>query len=175
METIVLGGGCFWCLEASFNLIDGITQVTSGYAGGTEKEAEYYTVSSGSTGHAEVVEVSFDTSILKLSDVLDIFWAIHNPTTLNRQGNDVGPQYRSAIFYANEQQKNIAVESIAEIQKAWEDPVVTELTELEKFYPAEEYHQNYFENHPEQAYCQIIINPKLEKVRTKFAERLKKS
>lgn len=172
METIVLGGGCFWCLDASFKLITGITEVVSGYAGGTKEDADYYRVGSGKTGHAEVVQVTFDTALISLEDVLDIFWALHDPTTPDRQGNDVGPQYRSAIFYANEQQKSVAEASIARAQTLWPDPIVTELTALEMFYPAEDYHQDYFANNPENAYCQIVINPKLKKLKEKFASRI---
>lgn len=172
MEAIVLGGGCFWCLDASFKLIQGITGVVSGYAGGSEADADYYKVGTGATGHAEVVEVTFDTAIISLTEVLDIFWAIHDPTTKDRQGNDVGPQYRSVIFYANNDQKAVAAASIVAVQKLWDDPVVTELLPLEKFYPAEQYHQDYFANNPEQGYCQIIINPKLQKLRQKFADKI---
>jgi len=173
METIVLGGGCFWCLEAAYKLIDGVEKVVSGYAGGSADDAIYQVVSEGTTGHAEVVELTFNPKAISLKEILDIFWAIHDPTTLNRQGNDVGTQYRSVIFYGSDEQKRIAETSLREIQKAWDDPVVTELQPLEKFYPGEEYHQNYFENNPDQAYCQVVINPKLAKLREKFAARLK--
>lgn len=173
METIVLGGGCFWCIEAAFNLIKGVESAISGYAGGAEKDADYHSVGTGATGHAEVVQVTFDTKILTLQDVFDIFFTIHNPTTKDRQGNDVGPQYRSAIFYKDEAQFKAAQTAIDSVRPLWDDPIVTELTKLEKFYPAEDYHQNYFANNPEQGYCQIIINPKLQKLRQKFAERLK--
>lgn len=172
-ESIVLGGGCFWCLDASYQLINGVTSVVSGYAGGSKADAEYYTVSSGNTGHAEVVQVTFDTAIIALLDILDIFWAIHDPTTPNRQGHDVGSQYRSVIFYANDQQHSVAEESVKQAQKLWDNPIVTQLLPLEAFYPAEDYHQNYFENHPEQAYCQMVINPKLTKLRQKFSTRLR--
>lgn len=175
MEKIVLGGGCFWCLEAGFLMIDGVTDVVSGYAGGSPEDADYKSVSSGTTDHAEVVSVTFNTSIIELNDILDIFWAIHDPTTPNRQGNDVGPQYRSVIFYESEAQKTLAEQSIKQIQQLWEDPIVTQLTPLEKFYPAEDYHQRYFENNPSAAYCQVIINPKLLKLKQKFAARIKTS
>ncbi|MGI9028139.1 MAG: peptide-methionine (S)-S-oxide reductase MsrA [Candidatus Saccharimonadales bacterium] len=175
MQKIVLGGGCFWCLEASFKLINGIEAVVSGYAGGAATDAEYYAVGSGSTGHAEVVEITFNPEVISLDEVLDIFWAIHNPTTLNQQGNDVGPQYRSVIFYADEQQKNTAQASIEKAQELWDDAVVTQLTALEKFYPAEPEHQDYFENNPGNGYCQVIINPKLQKLRQQFADRIKES
>lgn len=172
-ESIILGGGCFWCLEAAYQLINGVTAVTSGYAGGEEADPSYYDVASGRTGHAEVVKVAFDPTIIKLNDILDIFWTIHDPTTLDRQGNDVGPQYRSIILYTNETQKKIAQTEIQAAAKLWSDPIVTELQPLKVFYAAEEYQQNYFKNHPEQAYCQIIINPKLQKLQAKFADRLK--
>ncbi len=173
MNTIVLGGGCFWCIEAGFNLIDGVTEVISGYAGGSSEEANYHRVGSGATGHAEVVSVSFDPTVISLDDILDIFWALHNPTTLNQQGNDIGPQYRSIIFYADEAQKQAAEASITRVQELWDDPVVTELSPLETFYPAEDYHQRYFENNPANSYCQVIINPKLLKLKQKFAARIK--
>ena len=173
MEKIVLAGGCFWCIEASFNLITGVKSAISGYAGGNEQDANYNDVGSGNTGHAEVVEVTFDTSVISLIDILDIFWSIHNPTTVNRQGNDVGTQYRSVIFYTNDQQKQIAEASIAEVQKLWDEPIVTTLDKLGTFYEAEDYHQNYFANNPGNGYCQVIINPKLQKLRQKFAERIK--
>lgn len=169
-----LGGGCFWCLEAAYQLIDGVTTVLPGYAGGELKNPDYYQVSEGKTGHAEVVQIDFDESKLSFKDVLDIFWTIHDPTTLDRQGSDVGPQYRSIILYADEEQKEQAQTSVKEIQKVWDDPIVTEVKPLETFYEAEPEHHNYFKNHPEQAYCQVIINPKLEKLRAKFAERIKK-
>lgn len=172
MESIVLGGGCFWCLEAGFRLINGITDAVSGYAGGTSKDAEYYAVGGGKTGHAEVVKVTFDTSIINLEEVLELFWAMHDPTTLNRQGNDSGPQYRSVIFYANDNQKQVAETSIENVGKLWDDPVVTQLAPLDEFFPAEDYHQNYFANNPDQAYCQVVINPKLQKLKQKFADRI---
>lgn len=172
-RSIVLGGGCFWCLEASFQLIKGVVSVTSGYSGDSEATADYYTVSSRMTNHAEVVRVEFDPKIISLKEVLDIFWAIHDPTTLNRQGNDVGPEYRSVIFYSNPEELKIIHESIGEVQKLWSNPVVTQVEQLKEFYPAEPEHQNYFANNPEQAYCQVIINPKLSKLRETFASKLK--
>lgn len=171
-ESIVLGGGCFWCLEASYQLIRGVTKVTSGYAGGSVPNPTYYAVATGKTGHAEVVKVEFDPDIISLSDILDVFWAIHDPTTLNRQGNDVGTDYRSIILYVGDNQKKVTEESIKAVAKLWPNPIVTELEPLEKFYQAEPEHQNYFKNHPAQAYCQVVINPKLEKLRAKFAEKL---
>lgn len=172
-ESIVLGGGCFWCLEASYQLIEGVVDVTPGYAGGHVKDPDYYAVSEGKTGHAEVVSVSFNPKVISLNDILDIFWALHDPTTLNRQGNDVGSQYRSAIYYTQEQ-KDVVEESVVQAQKVWTDPIVTEVALLDVFYEAEDYHKNYFATHPEQAYCQVVINPKLEKLRKKFASKLKK-
>ncbi len=173
MEKIVLAGGCFWCLDAGFRLINGVTNVASGYAGGSEEDANYHKVGSGATAHAESVEVTFDPAIISLVDIFNIFWALHNPTTLNQQGNDIGPQYRSAIFYNGEGQKEVAQASIQQVQTLWDSPVVTQLSPLEKFYPAEDYHQNYFENNEGTGYCQVIINPKLAKLRQKFAERIK--
>ena len=169
MESIVLGGGCFWCIEAAFRLISGVESAVSGYAGGTKKDAEYYAVGSGETGHAEVVKVTFDTSVVSLKDILDIFFTIHNPTTPNRQGNDVGPQYRSAIFYDGDAQLRAAQDAIKSVQALWDEPIITELSKLEAFYPAEDYHQDYFNKNPAQGYCQLIINPKLKKLREKFA------
>ena len=172
-ESIVLGGGCFWCLEAAFQLIDGVTAVVSGYGGGTVPHPTYADVCSGTTGHAEVVRVTFDTSRITLTDILDIFWAIHDPTTLNQQGNDKGTEYRSIILYENEVQVSVIRKSIEAVAKLWSSPIVTEIKRLDVFYEAEAYHQNYFVSHPEQAYCQIIINPKLARLRQKFQERLK--
>ena len=173
LEIAVLGGGCFWCLEAAYQQVEGVTKVVSGYAGGHVTNPTYEAVCSGSTGHLEVVQITFNPKILDYSDILDIFWAIHNPTTLNRQGNDVGTEYRSAIFYVEDRQKRLAEASKAAVAKLWPDPVVTEITPLTDFYVAENYHQNYFRDHPEQAYCQFVINPKLQKLRETFASRLK--
>jgi peptide-methionine (S)-S-oxide reductase len=168
-ETAVLGGGCFWCLEASYQLIGGVEKVVSGYAGGDSQNPTYHNLGN----HAEVVQITFDDSIISYTDILDIFWAIHDPTTLNRQGPDSGIQYRSIILYSGERQKAEAEASKAEAQKVWDNPIVTDIKPLEKFYPAEEEHQNFFQKHPEQAYCQVIINPKLQKLRAKFASKLK--
>ena len=172
-DQIVLGGGCFWCLEAAYQQIEGVTEIVSGYAGGTRPNPTYEQVCSGATGHAEVVRVTFDTAIISLADVLDIFFTIHNPTQLNFQGNDVGSEYRSIILYADERQQAAASAKLAEVSKLWPDPIVTQIVPLKAFYRAEEYHQNYFKNHPGQAYCQIVINPKLAKLREKFAARLR--
>ena len=171
-SSIVLGGGCFWCLDAGFRLIKGVVSVVSGFSGGNVSNPGYYDVVTGETGHAEVVKVTFDTGIISLDDVLDIFWAMHNPTTLNYQGNDKGTQYRSVIFYSSESQKSVIDSSIKQVAKLWDDPIVTEVKELDVFYPAEEEHQDYFAKHPEQGYCQVIINPKLAKLRQKFTDKL---
>jgi peptide-methionine (S)-S-oxide reductase len=172
-ETATLGGGCFWCLDAAYREIEGVNHVVSGYAGGERPNPTYEQVSTGRTGHAEVVQVEFDPDVISYADVLDIFWAIHDPTTLNRQGADVGTQYRSVIFYANDDQRRAAEASRDAIQDAWPRPVVTEIVPLKAFYPAEEYHQDYFAKNPDQGYCQLIINPKLKKLRDRYAARLK--
>jgi peptide-methionine (S)-S-oxide reductase len=172
-QTVTLAGGCFWCLEAAYNTIRGVTEVIPGYAGGTTPDPTYWDVVGGTTGHAEVVQVSFDPAIITLEEILDIFWAIHDPTTPNRQGSDVGTQYRSMILYDGEEQKKVAERSIAAVAKLWPHPIVTELVPLEAFYPAEEYHRNYFERNPSQAYCQVVINPKLKHLREQFAAKLK--
>jgi peptide-methionine (S)-S-oxide reductase len=172
-ETAVLGGGCFWCVEAAYQQIEGVEKVVSGYSGGSLENPTYEAVCSGTTGHAEVVRLTFNPDVISFSDILEIFWAIHDLTTLNCQGSDVGPQYRSIILYQTEEQKRVAENSITEVAKLWPNPIVTEVVPLEHFYEAEPYHQNYFRNHPNQAYCQIIINPKLKKLRDKFHARLK--
>ncbi len=172
-QTAVLGGGCFWCLEAAFQQIAGIEAVTSGYAGGQQASPSYDEVSAGTTGHAEVVQLQFDPDIISYRDILEIFWTIHDPTTKDRQGHDQGSQYRSIILYANDEQQQAAEASKKQVQTLWPQPVVTEVMPLRQFYPAEDYHQNYFRNHPEQAYCQIVINPKLQHLRERFASRLK--
>jgi peptide-methionine (S)-S-oxide reductase len=156
-------------------MVDGIESSITGFAGGAEHDADYYRVASGGTGHAEAVQLVFDTAKLSLADVFDIFWVIHDPTTLNRQGHDVGPQYRSAIFYASPQQKTAAEAAIASAQTLWSDPIVTEVAPLDRFYPAEEIHQDYFAKNPEAGYCQVVINPKLQKLRESFASRLRAS
>lgn len=175
-EIAVLAGGCFWCLEAVYDDLNGVLSVESGYAGGKTAHPTYEQVCSGMTGHAEVVQVTFDPQIISFKELLQIFFTIHDPTTLNRQGADVGTQYRSAIFFRDEQQKMIAEQVITEFtsQKIWPNPIVTEVTPLEAFYPAEAYHQEYFQRNPYQAYCQMIVAPKVAKFRQKFATRLKK-
>ncbi len=155
-------------------MINGVTKVTSGYSGGTVPDPSYYAVCTGRTGHAEVVKVEFDPGIISLADILDIFWAIHDPTTLNRQGYDVGTQYRSIIFFESEGQKRIAEQSKVQVAKLWPNKIVTTIEPLKEFFPAEPEHQNYFKNHPERAYCQVVINPKLAKLRQKFADKLLK-
>ena len=174
-QSIVLGGGCFWCLEAAYQMVEGVEAVTSRYAGGHAQDPAYQQVSRGNTGHAEVVRVEFDAKVIPLAAVLEIFWGIHDPTTPNRQGHDIGPQYRSIILYSNDEQKRLAEASKSEIAKLWPDPVVTEILPLEHFYEAEKDHQNYFRNNPQQGYCQAVINPKIAKLRQHFSARLKKA
>ena len=172
-QSIVLAGGCFWCLEAAYQLIKGVIMAEPGYCGGKAEEADYETVCSGRTNHAESVRISYDPETISLDDILEIFWTIHDPTTLNRQGNDVGRQYRSAIFYDTEEQKKTAEKSLKSHQKYWQDKIVTEITPLSEFYPAEAYHRNYFMNNPDKSYCQLIINPKLTKLRRKLSDKIK--
>ncbi len=175
-ETATLAGGCFWCLEAVYELLKGVDDVTSGYAGGTTQNPSYEQVCSGMTGHAEVVQVGFDPSVISFKDLLDVFFTIHDPTTLNRQGYDAGTQYRSAIFYHSPDQKATAEQTIKELTdaKLWEDPIVTQVEPLDVFYPAEEYHQHYFERNPNQPYCRAIVAPKVAKARSHFIQNLKK-
>lgn len=174
-EAATLGGGCFWCLEAVFELLEGVERVESGYAGGSEPNPTYQEVCAGTTGHAEVVQVTFDPRMIDYGDILEVFFATHDPTTLNRQGPDVGTQYRSAIFYHSEDQKETAQSLIAELEQSgiFPGPIVTEVTELDEFHPAEQYHQEYFRNNPNQPYCTFLIDPKVAKFRRKFADRLK--
>lgn len=172
-ELATLGGGCFWCLDAAYREIRGVTRVVSGYAGGDVPDPSYEQVCTGRTGHAEVVQVEFDPDVISYSDILDVFWSIHDPTTKDRQGADVGTQYRSIILTAGDAQDATARTSAAAIQAAWPNPVVTTIEPLVAFYPAEEYHQDYFARNPDQGYCQIVINPKLKKVREHHAELLR--
>jgi peptide-methionine (S)-S-oxide reductase len=176
LQVATLAGGCFWCLEAVFDELKGVESVESGYSGGTVPAPTYHQVCDGETGHAEAVRVTFDSSTLSYHDLLTIFFTVHDPTTLNRQGNDVGTQYRSAIFYHDEEQKRIAEEVIQEIVAAgiWDGSIVTEVTAFDKFYIAEDYHQEYFKNNSYQPYCRVVIVPKVTKFRQKFAENLKK-
>ncbi len=175
LETATLGGGCFWCLEAVYQSLEGVLKVESGYMGGTIKNPSYKEVCTGRTGHAEVVRVTFDPNIIGYKDILEVFWHIHDPTTLNKQGNDVGSQYRSAIFYNNPEQKAIAEQSKSQVVLTgfWLNPIVTEITEVSAFYKAEDYHQNYFNDNPNQPYCVYVVNPKLEKFKKQFKSRLK--
>ncbi len=179
MEKAVLGGGCFWCLEAFFNELKGVEKVVSGYAGGPSADRlpnpTYELVSMGSTGHAEVVEITFDPGVLSFETLLTIFFAAHDPTTLNRQGNDIGEQYRSIILYENEEQKQRAEKKIQELTEAkkFSDPIVTQVVPLDTFYTAEEYHQNYYKNNPNQPYCSFVISPKMKKLREEFKDLLR--
>jgi len=176
-ELATLGGGCFWCLEAAFEQVQGVEKVVSGYAGGHVPSPIYDQVSSGRTGHAEVVQITFNPDEISYRDLLDIFFTIHDPTTPDRQGADIGPQYRSIILYHDEAQRHIAKEIIRELGDAglWPDPIVTEVVSLAIFYPAEDYHQHYFQRNPHQPYCRIVVVPKVQKMRQKFSYRLKHS
>jgi len=175
-EQATLGGGCFWCLEAVYQRLEGVSTVVSGYIGGKSKDPTYEEICTGLTGHAEVVQLTFDAAVVTFVEILEIFWTIHDPTTLNRQGNDVGTQYRSAIFYHNDQQKVEAEKSIKDVAaKLYSNDIVTEVTALEKFYTAEDYHQNYFNDNPGQGYCSFIVEPKVLKFKEKFGHRLKTS
>lgn len=171
-----LGGGCFWCLEAVYQELVGITEIVSGYAGGDLPNPTYRQVSSGTSGHAEVVQLTYDPGQISYRQILQVFFTIHDPTTRNRQGADVGPQYRSIILYHDQEQREIAEEVISEIEAEdlYPAPVVTEIAPLKAFYPAEEYHQNYYRDNPEQAYCQFVIVPKLAKFRKQYLDKLKK-
>lgn len=171
-QTAVFGGGCFWCTEAAFQRIKGVTRVVPGYAGGQVVDPSYQQVTTGSTGHAEVVQVDFDPDIVSYKDLLKVFFAVHDPTTLNRQGNDIGPQYRSIILYADEEQKKAATDFIADLNKEV-GGIVTEVKPLTEFYEAEEYHHDYFNRNPNAGYCQAIISPKVAKLRKAYAEMLK--
>jgi peptide-methionine (S)-S-oxide reductase len=176
-ETAVLAGGCFWCLEAVYDELAGVEKVESGYAGGMVDSPSYEQVCTGTTGHAEVVRITYDPSVISYSDLLDVFFTIHDPTTLNRQGPDVGTQYRSAIFYDGPEQRAAAERKIAEVRAAglWNNSIVTEVVPLREFYPAEEYHRDYYQRNPSQAYCRVVIAPKVAKARKHFLSRLKAS
>jgi peptide-methionine (S)-S-oxide reductase len=173
-EVATLGGGCFWCLEAVFEELEGVRKVESGFAGG-DREASYKEVCTGETGHAEVVQITFDPAVISYADLLTVFFAVHDPTTLNRQGADVGTQYRSAVFYHDDRQKADAERAIALIteEKIWPNPVVTQVAPFDRFFKAEDYHQDYYRKNKNQGYCQVVINPKLEKFRKEFATKLK--
>ena len=172
-EVAVLAGGCFWCIEAVFEELKGVKKAVSGYAGGKTSNPDYKSVCRGDTGHAEVLEITFDPKVLPYTTLLDVFFATHDPTTPNRQGNDVGTQYRSAIFYTSPAQKAAAEASIKAHQSQFSSPIVTEITALPRFYPAEEYHQTYFKNNPNQPYCSALIGPKVKKFKEKYAKLLK--
>jgi len=176
METATLGGGCFWCLEAVFNKLRGVEKVESGYSGGNVANPTYREVCAGMTGHAEVVRITFDHGEISFRELLEVFFTIHDPTTLNRQGADAGTQYRSVIFYQTPEQEKIAREVIAELEKAkvWDAPIVTEVKPFTAFYPAEEYHQEYLERNPDQLYCRAVVAPKVAKFRKQFLSKLKK-
>lgn len=174
-EVTTLAGGCFWCLEAVYDDLKGVTDVVSGYMGGARPNPSYEQVCTGTTGHAEVVQVTFDPDVVSFKQLLEVFFTIHDPTTLNRQGADVGTQYRSAIFYHTPEQKAVADAVIAQLtaDKLWNNPIVTQVVPAETFYAAEDYHQNYFVQHPNQGYCQVVIAPKVAKFRKYFLEQLK--
>lgn len=176
LETATLGAGCFWCVEAVYDDLEGVADVVSGYSGGHKENPTYQEVCSETTGHAEVVQVKFDPKVLSYADLLRVFFAIHDPTTLNRQGNDIGTSYRSAIFYHSKEQEQTAHEIIDEVTREgiYDDPIVTEVSQFDKFWPAEDYHQEYFANNPNQPYCAAVVAPKVAKFRKKFTSRLKR-
>jgi peptide-methionine (S)-S-oxide reductase len=176
-EVAVLGGGCFWCLEAVYQQMEGVLSVVSGYMGGRRPEPTYQQVSSGATGHVEVVQVTFDSTITSYREILEVFFAIHDPTTRDRQGNDAGTQYRSVIFYTSDEQRITAEQAIRELdaEHVWTDPIVTEVLPAATFYRAEDYHQDYFRSNPNQPYCAFVVAPKARKFREKFAHKLKSS
>ncbi|QYU67602.1 peptide-methionine (S)-S-oxide reductase MsrA [Leptolyngbya sp. 15MV] len=175
IETATLAAGCFWCVEAGFDDLEGVLDVVSGYSGGYKENPTYQEVCSETTGHAEVVQIKFDPEVLSYADLLRVFFSVHDPTTLNRQGNDIGTSYRSAIFYHSKEQEQTAHEIIDEVTKEgiYSDPIVTEVSQFDKFWPAEDYHQEYFANNPNQPYCAAVVAPKVAKFRKKFTSRLK--
>lgn len=175
-EIATLAGGCFWCLEAVYDDLRGVLSVESGYAGGNVPDPSYEQVCAGTTGHAEVVQVTFDPQAVSFKEVLEVFFTIHDPTTLNRQGADIGTQYRSAIFYHSPEQKEIAEQTIAELEAAgvWDSKIVTEVAPLSEYFPAEDYHQDYFQKNPNQPYCRVVVAPKVSKFRNKYLEKLKR-
>ena len=177
LETITLGGGCFWCVEAVFDDLQGVEDVVSGYMGGQSANPTYEEICTGRTGHAEVIQVKFDPAIISFRSILEVFFAVHNPTTLNRQGNDAGTQYRSAIFYHTAEQKAVAEQVIRSVGggKVWDDPIVTEVVPATTFYAAEEYHREFFKRNPHQGYCMAVVSPKLSKFRKNFTKLLKSS
>ena len=173
-EVATLGGGCFWCLDSIYRQLKGVESVVSGYAGGTKPNPTYREVCGGNTGHAEVVQITYDPSQISYRDLLDVFFTIHDPTTVDRQGGDIGPQYRSIILTHSDEQARVAREAIADVtaEGVWDDPIVTRVEPLTTFYPAEPYHQDYFANNPNQPYCQVVIAPKVAKFRRKYLEKL---
>jgi len=173
IQQITLGGGCFWCLEAIYQDVIGVENVKSGYAGGSAANPTYRAVCTGTTGHAEVTQITFDSDVIRLNDLFSIFWKIHDPTTLNRQGNDVGTQYRSVIFCHDEEQFALAEESKADAATLYPNPIVTEILPLPTFYPAEKYHDNYYRDNSGQSYCRLVIDPKVRKFRKSFQDKLK--
>ena len=176
MQTATLAGGCFWCLEPIFRDLQGVKEVKPGYSGGNIPDPSYKKVCTGQTGHAEVVQIIFDPTIISFKEILEVFFAVHDPTTLNRQGDDVGTQYRSAVFYHTSEQKKNAANTINELnnKEIWDNPIVTEITPFHSFYPAEDYHFNYYKNNSEQLYCRMVISPKLDKFRKRFNKFLKR-
>lgn len=173
LETATLGAGCFWCVEAIFQDLRGVESVASGYSGGAISNPDYREISSGLTGHVEVCQIKFDPGVISFDHLLEVFWEVHDPTTLNRQGADIGSQYRSAIFYHNKEQKNLAESSKKKMISAFKDPIVTEITAYKNFFIAEDYHQDYFSNNPNQPYCSVVISPKVKKFKKKFGGLLK--
>jgi peptide-methionine (S)-S-oxide reductase len=175
METAIFGAGCFWCVEAQFQLLNGVESVASGFSGGTTKNPTYKEVCTGTTGHAEVCEIKYNPTIISFEELLAAFWKAHDPTQLNRQGNDIGTQYRSVIFYVNDQQKQLAEKYKKELGNSgiWENPIVTEISPFTEFYKAEDYHTNYFNLHGEESYCQFVVSPKVDKFKKVFKEKLK--
>lgn len=174
MKTLILGGGCFWCMEAVFQRVKGVESVLSGYAGGDVMNPTYEMVGTGATDHAEVVKLTYDPATVKLDDLLDIFWTVHDPTTPDRQGDDIGTQYRSIIFFNDETEWNTIMSSIEKARETWGAPIVTEVEPVGHFYPAEDEHQKYFAHHPDAVYCKVVIHPKLETLRRHFQQILKK-
>jgi peptide-methionine (S)-S-oxide reductase len=172
-ETASLGGGCFWCVEAVYQDLQGVLKVESGYMGGAVDNPSYREICTGLTGHAEIIQVTFDPAQITYAEILDVFFHVHDPTTLNRQGNDVGTQYRSVIFYHSNEQKILAEEQKILAKNIWSDPIVTEIAQVEKFYKAEDYHQNYYKDNPNQGYCSFVIAPKVKKFREQYKARLK--
>ncbi len=175
MATVILGGGCFWCLEAVYDRLAGVTSVESGYMGGARDNPSYEQVCSGATGHVEVVRVTFDPRQITFGDLLDVFFVIHDPTTLNRQGNDMGTQYRSVIFYDSPEQQKEAQQKIADLtaKRVWSSPIATAVEPAKQFFVAEKYHQNYYDNNPNQPYCRFVVDPKVKKFEKKFSDRVK--